>query len=143
MKSQLMSPRRLKSLLGLMLLLGLLAWWHAEQPRVAAPTQATTANSAVRAGEDLPAFLPPEAGHTLELIRKGGPYPFRQDDGVFGNREHVLPARARGYYHEYTVVTPGAGNRGARRIVTGGNPPSVYYYSNDHYRSFRQFEVRP
>ncbi|MGA7297893.1 MAG: ribonuclease domain-containing protein [Rhodanobacteraceae bacterium] len=138
-----MQARRLKPLLVLMLLLGLLAWWQTEQSQHTNARHPATAGASVQARAKSPAFLPPEAIHTLALIRKGGPYPFRQDDGVFGNREHMLPARARGYYHEYTVVTPGAGDRGARRIVTGGTPPSVYYYSNDHYRSFRRFEVRP
>ncbi|HEX5962067.1 MAG TPA: ribonuclease domain-containing protein [Rhodanobacteraceae bacterium] len=87
----------------------------------------------------LPAFLPPEAARTLALIANGGPFPYRQDGGVFGNYEHLLPAEPRGYYHEYTVATPGARNRGARRIITGGDPPVVYYYTDDHYRSFRKF----
>jgi len=60
---------------------------------------------------------------------------------VFGNYEGLLPKEPRGYYHEYTVETPGARNRGARRIVTGGTPPEVWYYTDDHYRSFRRFEV--
>src|SRR6185312_8450817 len=89
----------------------------------------------------LPAFLPPEARHTLALIAGGGPFPHDQDGVVFGNHEHLLPAKPRGYYHEYTVETPGARDRGARRIITGGNPPEVYYYTDDHYRSFRAFTV--
>lgn len=88
-----------------------------------------------------PAFLPPEALDTLALIRHGGPYPYRQDDGVFGNREGRLPRRPHGYYHEYTVETPGASDRGTRRIITGGQPPEAYYYTADHYRSFRRFRV--
>jgi guanyl-specific ribonuclease Sa len=89
----------------------------------------------------LPAFLPPEARDTLALIARGGPYPHQQDGVVFGNYEHLLPREPRGYYHEYTVETPGAHNRGARRIITGGDPPDVYYYTGDHYRSFRAFTV--
>jgi guanyl-specific ribonuclease Sa len=89
----------------------------------------------------LPAFLPPEARRTLALIASGGPYPHSQDGTVFGNYEHLLPARPRGWYHEYTVETPGAHDRGARRIITGGNPPELYYYTDDHYRSFREFTV--
>ena len=89
----------------------------------------------------LPAFLPPEAVHTLALIANGGPFPHRQDGVVFGNYEHLLPAKPRGYYHEYTVETPGARDRGARRIITGDNPPEVYYYTDDHYRSFHEFRV--
>lgn len=89
----------------------------------------------------LPAFLPAEAATTIALIRAGGPFPYRQDDSVFGNRERQLPERPRGYYHEYTVVTPGARDRGARRIVTGGRPPQVWYYSDDHYQSFKRFSL--
>lgn len=89
----------------------------------------------------LPAFLPPQAHDTLGLIQRGGPFPYRQDGGVFGNREGHLPRQARGYYREYTVRTPGLRHRGARRIVTGGDPPQVYYYSDDHYNSFRAFEI--
>jgi guanyl-specific ribonuclease Sa len=89
----------------------------------------------------LPAFLPAEADATLQLIARGGPFPHRQDGGVFGNREGLLPDRPRGYYHEYTVETPGARDRGARRIITGGNPPLAYYYTDDHYRSFRRFRM--
>lgn len=107
-------------------------------PHVAADTPApATANP--QGAAPLPAFLPAEARHTLALITSGGPFPHRQDGTVFGNYEHLLPSESRSYYHEYTVDTPGADNRGARRIITGGNPPTVYYYTNDHYRSFRKF----
>lgn len=85
--------------------------------------------------------LPPEAFETLELILNGGPFPYRQDNTVFQNREGLLPQRPLGYYREYTVRTPGAPNRGARRFVTGGNPPEVFYYTEDHYRSFREIQV--
>ncbi len=88
-----------------------------------------------------PAFLPLEARRTLALIRQGGPFAHRQDGSVFKNREGQLPRQARGYYHEYTVDTPGLDHRGARRIVTGGNPPREYYYTDDHYESFRRFEI--
>lgn len=87
--------------------------------------------------------LPQEAWATLERIQRGGPFPYRKDGAVFQNREQQLPRRARGYYREYTVPTPGAGDRGARRIVTGGDPPEVFYYTADHYRSFRRIEPRP
>ena len=94
-----------------------------------------------RAGPGLTgAQLPAEALATVELIRQGGPFPHRQDGTTFGNREGLLPEAGRGYYREYTVPTPGARDRGARRIVTGGAPPSVWYYTNDHYRSFRPFD---
>jgi ribonuclease T1 len=90
------------------------------------------------------ADLPTEARDTLVLIRKGGPFPYRKDGATFGNFEKRLPPRARGYYREYTVRTPGARDRGARRIVagvgTGGDvrTSGEYYYTEDHYRSFRR-----
>jgi len=89
----------------------------------------------------LPAFLPAEARATIALIQRGGPFPHRQDGSTFGNREQQLPQRARGYYREYTVDTPGARTRGTRRIVTGGDPPEAWYYTDDHYASFRSFTV--
>lgn len=85
--------------------------------------------------------LPREAQHMYRLILAGGPYTHSQDGIVFGNRERILPAKPRGYYHEYTVTTPGARNRGARRLVCGGNPPQrpeACFYTDDHYVSFRK-----
>jgi ribonuclease T1 len=95
-------------------------------------------------GEVPVAQLPPEARETLALIQRGGPYPYRKDGTVFRNRERHLPAQPRGYYTEYTVRTPWEKDRGARRIVAGrgsaGDPASSgeYYYTADHYRSFRR-----
>ncbi len=82
--------------------------------------------------------LPKEARAVLVQIRSGGPFRYERDGVVFGNRERLLPQKARGYYHEYTVPTPGARNRGARRIVCGGpkQDPVVCYYTADHYQSF-------
>ena len=99
--------------------------------------------TAARSGQAARYGLPPEALDTLALIRRGGPFPYRKDGTVFQNRERVLPAMPRGYYREYTVPTPGSRDRGARRIVAGGNPPEVYYYTSDHYRSFRRIEPQP
>ncbi len=84
--------------------------------------------------------LPAQAVKTLELIRKGGPFPYPKDGVVFGNREKVLPKQARGYYTEYTVKTPGSRDRGARRIVAGGDPKTSgeYFYTDDHYASFKR-----
>jgi ribonuclease T1 len=83
--------------------------------------------------------LPKEARDTLALIKRGGPFPYRQDGSVFGNRERLLPRRERGYYREYTVPTPGSRDRGARRIVAGGSPVATeYWYTGDHYNSFRR-----
>jgi guanyl-specific ribonuclease Sa len=86
--------------------------------------------------------LPREVADTLALIDRGGPFPYDRDGSTFQNREGLLPSRQRGYYREYTVPTPGSPDRGARRIVTGGDPPDVYYYTDDHYRSFRELETR-
>lgn len=80
--------------------------------------------------------LPPEARETLLLIRQGGPFPYRKDGSTFGNFEKRLPLQARGYYREYTVPTPSAPNRGARRIVTGRAGEA--FYTGDHYRSFQR-----
>ncbi len=85
--------------------------------------------------------LPPEAAQTLALIRRGGPYPYRKDGTIFQNRERRLPQKPRGFYREFTVPTPGERTRGARRIVAGGDPPVVFYYTADHYRSFQRIEV--
>ncbi|MFL6075615.1 MAG: ribonuclease domain-containing protein [Mycobacteriales bacterium] len=80
------------------------------------------------------AALPPQARATLARIDAGGPFPYRQDGVVFGNREGRLPRQPGGYYHEYTVPTPGSSDRGARRLVTGRQ--GEVWYSPDHYRSF-------
>lgn len=121
-------------------------------PTVAAPTRATpaprpTVTPTVRA-TPRPALAPPsgmrtisadqlprEARATLDLIERGGPYPYRQDGQTFQNRERLLPDKAEGYYREYTVETPGSPDRGARRIVTGRG--GEVYYTSDHYESFR------
>ncbi len=80
--------------------------------------------------------LPPEARETLRLIEKGGPYAFDRDGIVFGNFEKRLPIKERGYYHEFTVRTPGVRHRGERRVVTGKG--SENYYSDDHYKTFKR-----
>jgi ribonuclease T1 len=86
------------------------------------------------------AELPRQGRETYQLILQGGPFPYDKDGSVFGNRERLLPLDRRGYYREYTVKTPGARNRGARRIVCGGQPrkPDACYYTADHYASFRK-----
>jgi ribonuclease T1 len=82
------------------------------------------------------ATLPQQARDTLALIDKGGPFPYDRDGIVFGNNEGILPNHPRGYYHEYTVPTPGERDRGARRLVVGKD--GDVYYTDDHYESFRQ-----
>ena len=111
--------------IGALLLAGAAAWGLGER----APDGEASAN------------LPTEAVETLARIHAGGPFEHRQDGGVFENRERLLPARARGYYREYTVETPGSPDRGARRIVSGGDPPVEFFYTDDHYRSFRRLDA--
>lgn len=84
--------------------------------------------------------LPLQGQAVLELIYAGGPFPYEKDGSVFGNRERLLPPKERGYYREYTVVTPGLSHRGPRRIVCGGlepRKPDACYYTADHYASFK------
>jgi len=87
--------------------------------------------------------LPPEGRDTLSLIFQGGPFPYKRDGITFQNRERLLPEKRRGHYREYTVTTPGARNRGARRIVCGGERPSqpeACWYTADHYKSFSRIQ---
>jgi ribonuclease T1 len=86
------------------------------------------------------AELPKEARDVYALVGTGGPFPSDRDAIVFGNREQLLPLQPRGYYHEYTVRTPGMKSRGARRMICGGpaTTPDVCYYTDDHYQSFRR-----
>lgn len=109
-------------LLATVLALAIGAWWSNED----APRDVPEAvqNDAERA----------ELARTLALIERGGPFPHEQDGAVFANREQRLPRQPRGYYHEYTVRTPGASNRGARRVVRGDG--GELYYTRDHYRTF-------
>ncbi|QDL56276.1 ribonuclease [Rhodoferax aquaticus] len=84
--------------------------------------------------------MPLQGQQTYQLILSGGPFPYEKDGTVFGNRERLLPSQKRGFYLEYTVKTPGASNRGARRIVCGGprTKPEACFYTADHYASFRK-----
>jgi guanyl-specific ribonuclease Sa len=114
-------------------------------PAPTAPTIATHAPAATPGAAVFPgaAVLPGEVGQTLRLIANGGPFPYERDGVVFGNFEHRLPEQARGYYHEYTVPTPGAHNRGTRRIIAGGKPPSEFWYTGDHYETFQRLGDSP
>jgi ribonuclease T1 len=85
--------------------------------------------------------LPGEALDTLDLIGSGGPFPFDRDDLVFENREGLLPDRELGHYREYTVITPGEDDRGARRIVAGA--AGELFYTADHYSSFSEIVFEP
>jgi ribonuclease T1 len=117
---------------GLILLLAML-WMPAD-------VQAQGYQPAPNVQNGLPAItvaeLPPEARDTLRAIKHDGPFTYPRDGVVFGNFERILPKRPRGYYHEYTVKTPGAHNRGARRIISGAT--NEYYYTADHYQTFKR-----
>ncbi|MEU6893009.1 ribonuclease domain-containing protein [Streptomyces sp. NPDC046557] len=105
----------------------------------AAPAAPTSVASATSVGRICYSALPSQAHDTLDLIDQGGPFPYSQDGVVFQNREGLLPAHATGYYHEYTVITPGSPTRGARRIITG-QQTAEDYYTADHYASFRRVD---
>lgn len=123
----------LRWILLLVAVLAALPGWTREPPRWPGRVDAVSVTA-----------LPREARETLQLIKQGGPFPYRKDGSVFQNRERRLPARAGGYYREYTVPTPGERDRGARRIVAGrGAAGDVrnsgeYYFTADHYRTFRR-----
>jgi ribonuclease T1 len=119
------------------------SYWRRPAAAIAALVAASlfaAATAYARGAESLPevrlAELPREAQQTLALIQRGGPFPYARDGVVFNNRERILPLRGRGYYHEYTAPTAGARNRGARRIIAGAE--GEFYYTDDHYRSFRR-----
>jgi ribonuclease T1 len=121
----------------------LLGWMLAAVASFGALTPSSSqARDAAGLGADVSlASLPAEARRTDQLIHSGGPFPYSRDGVVFGNYEKRLPREPRGYYHEYTVPTPGARNRGARRIICGGNPPTepeACFFTEDHYNSFHR-----
>lgn len=143
-----MIPRAwLARLLVAVLLVGL-GWWLGNRPHNVAETRApSTANPPAVEIERKPsperdnglAGLPAEVAETLALIDRGGPFPYAKDGTTFQNREGRLPKKPRGYYREYTVPTPGENDRGARRLVAGGD--GEVYYTGDHYRTFKR--LRP
>lgn len=105
-------------------------------PSAAVPPARDTGLPVVRVGD-----LPPEARETLALIEAGGPFPYDRDGATFGNRERLLPRHPGGWYREYTVPTPGEGDRGARRLVTGRD--GTVYWTADHYGSFSVVQEEP
>ena len=123
-------------------------WWRAlhKTGRVLAVAAAVLVTGVIQAKGPVPgtvalAQLPAQAQTTYSLVLSGGPFPHPKDGTVFGNRERALPSEARGFYHEYTVDTPGARDRGARRIVCGGaqrTNPVACYYTADHYATFQR-----
>jgi ribonuclease T1 len=135
---------RFSAFLRLALFLALAGWFG-----IAVTTSGTAQAREAYYGDSIHsvslADLPPEARHTLNLIQRGGPFPYPHKDGsTFGNFEKRLPRQARGYYREYTVPTPGSRDRGARRLIAGSGrngdvtTSGEYYYTDDHYRSFRR-----
>jgi ribonuclease T1 len=130
--------RRKLAIIALSALIVIVGGWALTRTRLSDP--APTTNGGVRESTCPMATLPREAVDTVRRIHAGGPFPFSRSDGeVFANREGHLPKQRRGYYHEYTVITPRAQDRSLRRIVTGGAPltaPTQYFYTGDHYDSF-------
>ncbi|MFI6050237.1 ribonuclease domain-containing protein [Streptomyces violascens] len=102
----------------------------------AAPAATAASVSVKSVGNVCYSALPSQAHDTISLIDQGGPFPYPRDGIVFDNREHALPSQSSGYYHEYTVITPGAPTRGTRRIITGEQTHEDYYTA-DHYATFR------
>ncbi|MBL1109234.1 ribonuclease N [Streptomyces sp. 5-8] len=124
-----------RALAGLLVCLSVLLAGCSSGPDTAPAPGVSTPAWARGLGTVPEARLPAEARRTLALVDRGGPYPYSRDGVVFGNFEGRLPKHRRGYYHEYTVRTPGSRDRGARRIVTGQG--GEIYYTDDHYDSFR------
>ncbi|ANP53873.1 ribonuclease T1 [Streptomyces griseochromogenes] len=124
-----------RALAGLLVCLSVLLTGCSSHPGTVASSGVSTPSWAGGMATVEESRLPAEARQTLALIGKGGPFPYARDGVVFSNFERLLPKRRRGYYHEYTVRTPGSQDRGARRIVTGQG--GEIYYSDDHYKSFR------
>ena len=132
-----MRPRNLALSLVLLAVIG----WQAWHPRERATPGAGPGPGPTSAQDASPtAALPREVAPVLARIRAGGPFPYERDGVVFGNFEGRLPQRARGYYREYTVPTPGVRHRGARRIIAGGDPPDAFWYTGDHYEHFLRLD---
>lgn len=134
-------PRVRRPLLALIVLVLALAVGYAvNAAHSGGPTRSTTPAASNSSTATPLSALPPQAAQTVRLIQDGGPFPYPRDDGaVFHNNEQHLPREPDGYYHEYTVPTPGSADRGARRMITGER--GEYYYTGDHYQHFVRVEV--
>lgn len=137
------------ALMGLGAVLGLLWAGGSNSTETASPTTSDAITSTAGLALSTPTTdlsiipvdqLPPQAVDTLRLITTDGPFPYTRDGVVFNNREGILPAQPKGFYREYTVITPGADNRGARRIVAAND--GARFYTEDHYDSFREVVAR-
>lgn len=133
------------TVVGLMAVLGLLWASGSASSETASPADSSLSTSTAGLAPATPTTdlttigvdqLPSQAVDTLQLITTGGPFPFSRDGVVFNNRERLLPAQPKGFYREYTVITPGASDRGARRIVAADD--GARFYTDDHYDSFRE-----
>ncbi|MFL6158214.1 MAG: ribonuclease domain-containing protein [Marmoricola sp.] len=136
--------RGLLALVGILVVLVVLLWSRGGGPQLGGEDDSRTpgtSQGASRSGSVALDRLPAQARSVVAAIRAGGPFTYDRDGVVFGNREGLLPPEPRGYYHEYTVPTPGSSDRGARRIVAGEG--GELYYSGDHYRSFQQIGGAP
>jgi ribonuclease T1 len=130
--------RPLLALVALLVVLGV--GYGVNATRHSDPKATVSAAASSSSGDVALSSLPPQAATTVALIKKGGPFPYPHNDGVvFSNNEHLLPREVSGYYHEYTVPTPGASNRGTRRIITG--KAGEYYYTGDHYEHFQRVDL--
>lgn len=142
--------RRLLGLVGIAVFVCLVLWarsaGHPDDLDISGPGTPQSTASVVAPGSGAGADgqvvtgPPTEVRQTLALIEAGGPFPYRQDGSTFGNRERLLPVEPGGYYREYTVPTPGARDRGARRLVLGDS--GEIYYTEDHYQSFTRIDLR-
>jgi ribonuclease T1 len=144
------NPRSLLGLVAALVAAGVVWWTQGDATTTSAPDPSTAASGRTPGDPGATARtdpasglawvdqddLPPEAANTLRLIDRGGPFRYHQDGDTFGNFEGLLPERQRGYYREYTVVTPGSPDRGARRIVAGDD--GEFYWTSDHYASFER-----
>lgn len=130
-------PPRIAALIGATAVAATLLVAPAASAAPVAPVASAVSVQAV--GSVCYSALPSQAHDTLDLIDEGGPFPYSQDGVVFQNRERLLPSQSTGYYHEYTVITPGSPTRGARRIITGRQWQEDYYTA-DHYASFRRVD---
>lgn len=111
-------------------------------PGVPARTSALSSTAVVRVSLSTVSLsaLPVQAVQVVHEIEAGGPFAFGANDGVvFDNNEHRLPIHGTGYYHEYTVPTPGSAGRGTRRLITAA--AGEYYYTGDHYEHFQRVDL--